>query len=172
MLHLRKPHSPVCKDNGRRSRLSSFTVFHQKKWLQFQNISVTLWCHCNLVHNNFLYLSNPAVAVIFPNLCWWQRTLCSNTGGIDPEKKTIEPHLKSSFLILSYQDFSVALWAGGGIDCSFLLMRMIFSIHCSYSAFILASVRKQVAICHLINERRLGWANLRKAFWDCYCWSR
>ena len=85
------------------------------------------------------------------------------------KKKTIEPHLKSSFLILSYQDFSVALWAGGGIDCSFLLMRMIFSIHCSYSAFILASVRKQVAICHLRNERRLGRANLRKAFWDCYC---
>ena len=131
-----------------------------------------LWCHCNLVHNNFLYLSNPAVAVIFPNLCWWQRTLCSNTGGIDPEKKTIEPHLKSSFLILSYQDFSVALWAGGGIDCSFLLMRMIFSFHCSCSAFILASVRKQVAICHLRNERRLGRTNLRKTFWDCYCWSQ
>ena len=58
-------------------------------------------------------------------------------------KKPIEPHLKSSCLILSHQDFSVAYWAGGGIDCCFLLMRMIFSIHCSYSAFTLASVRKQ-----------------------------
>ena len=117
--------------------VSLYFKLNQKKWLQFQNISVTLphislklsehrrrqleekapvndvgnkvpmprntaaskidddaisllwqlWCHCNLVHNNFLYLSNPAVAVIFLNLCWWQRTLCSNTGGIDPEKK-------------------------------------------------------------------------------------
>ena len=83
-----------------------------------------------------------------------------------PSRHTLNPLF---FLILSYQDFSVALWAGGGIDCSFLLMRMIFSIHCSCSAFILASVRKQVAICHLRNERRLGRTNLRKTFWDCYC---
>ena len=25
-------------------------------------------------------------SLIFPNLCLWQRSLCSNVGGIDPEK--------------------------------------------------------------------------------------
>ena len=26
------------------------------------------------------------MVVIFPNLCLWRRSLCSNLGGIDPEK--------------------------------------------------------------------------------------
>ena len=48
-----------------------------------------LWqlrCHCNPDHNKFSSLSNTTVVVIFPNVCLWRRSLCSNLAGIDPEK--------------------------------------------------------------------------------------
>ena len=48
-----------------------------------------LWqlrCRCNPDHNKFSSLSNTTVVAIFPNLCLWRRSLCSNLqGGIDPE---------------------------------------------------------------------------------------
>ena len=47
-----------------------------------------LWqlrCRCNPDHNKFSSLSNTTVVVIFPKLCLWRRSLCSNLGGIDPE---------------------------------------------------------------------------------------
>ena len=48
-----------------------------------------LWqlrCHCNPDHNKFSSLSNTTVMAIFPKLCLWRRSLCSNLGGIDLEK--------------------------------------------------------------------------------------
>ena len=48
-----------------------------------------LWqlrCRCNPDHNKFSFLSNTTVVAIFPKLCLWQRSLCSNLGGIGPEK--------------------------------------------------------------------------------------
>ena len=51
-----------------------------------------LWqlrCHCNTDHNKCSSLSNTIVVAIFPNLClsvWRRSFLCSNLGGIDPEK--------------------------------------------------------------------------------------
>ena len=48
-----------------------------------------LWqlrCRCNPDGNKFSSLSNTTVVVIFPNLCLWRRSLCSNLGGIDLEK--------------------------------------------------------------------------------------
>ena len=48
-----------------------------------------LWqlrCRCNPDHNKFSSLSNTTVVVIFPNLCLWRRSLCSNLGAIDREK--------------------------------------------------------------------------------------
>ena len=48
-----------------------------------------LWqlrCHCNPDHNKFSSLSNTTVVAIFPKLCLWRRSLCSNLGGIGPEK--------------------------------------------------------------------------------------
>ena len=48
-----------------------------------------LWqlrCHCNPDHNKFSSLSNTTVVAIFPNLCLWRRSSCSNFGGIDPKK--------------------------------------------------------------------------------------
>ena len=48
-----------------------------------------LWqlrCRCNPDHNKFSSLSNTTVVAIFPKLCLWRRSLCSNLGGIDPEK--------------------------------------------------------------------------------------
>ena len=80
-----------------------FTVFLTIKTLS-QNISITrntaaskignsvislLWqlrCRCNPDKNKFSSLSNTTVVAIFPNLCLWRRNLCSNLGGIDPEK--------------------------------------------------------------------------------------
>ena len=40
----------------------------------------------NSNHDKFSFLSNTTVAEIFPNVCLWQCSLCSNLGGIDPEK--------------------------------------------------------------------------------------
>ena len=48
-----------------------------------------LWqlrCRCNPDHNKFSSLSSTTVVAIFPILCLWRRSLCSNLGGIDPEK--------------------------------------------------------------------------------------
>ena len=48
-----------------------------------------LWrlrCLCNPGHNKFSSLSNSTVVAIFPKLCFWRRSLCSNLGGIGPEK--------------------------------------------------------------------------------------
>ena len=48
-----------------------------------------LWqlrCRCNPDHNKFSSLSNTTVVAIFPNLCLWRRSLCTNLGGIGPEK--------------------------------------------------------------------------------------
>ena len=45
-----------------------------------------LQCHCNPDHNKVSSLSNTTVVAVFPKLCLWRRSLCSNLGGIDPEK--------------------------------------------------------------------------------------
>ena len=48
-----------------------------------------LWqlrCHCNPDHNKFPSLFNTTVVAIFPNLFLCRRNLCSNLGGVDPEK--------------------------------------------------------------------------------------
>ena len=48
-----------------------------------------LWqlrCHCNSDYIKFSSLSNTTVVAIFPNLCLWRHTLCSNLWGINPEK--------------------------------------------------------------------------------------
>ena len=45
-----------------------------------------LWCHCNPDNDKFSSLFNTTVVAIFPNVCLWQRSLCSNLAGIDPEK--------------------------------------------------------------------------------------
>ena len=45
-----------------------------------------LWCRCNTDHNKFSSSSNTTVVAIFPKLCLWRRSLCSNLRGIGPEK--------------------------------------------------------------------------------------
>ena len=48
-----------------------------------------LWqlrCHCNPAHKRFSSLSNTSVVAIFPKLCLWRRSLCSNLEGIGLEK--------------------------------------------------------------------------------------
>ena len=45
-----------------------------------------LWCCCNPNHNKFSSLCDTNEVAIFPNLWLWRLSLCSNLGGIDPEK--------------------------------------------------------------------------------------
>jgi len=45
-----------------------------------------LRCRCNPGHNKFSSLSNTSVVAIFPKLCFWRRSSCSNLGGTNPEK--------------------------------------------------------------------------------------
>ena len=53
------------------------------------SVTSLLWqlrCRCNPDRNKFSSLSNTTVVENFPKLCFWRRSLCSNLGGIDPEK--------------------------------------------------------------------------------------
>ena len=50
----------------------------------------------------FSSLINTIVLTIFPNLCLWRRSLCSDLGDIDPEK-TVSSHLTN----LSFDAFSL-----------------------------------------------------------------
>ena len=53
------------------------------------SVILLLWqlrCRCNPDHDKFSSLSNTTVVAIFPKLCLWWRSLCSNLGGIGPEK--------------------------------------------------------------------------------------
>ena len=66
-----------------------------------------LWqlrCHCNPDHNKFSSLSNTTVVAIFPNVCLWRRSLCSNLAGIDPEK-------------LYWGNFICIVWPSFLFDC-------------------------------------------------------
>ena len=53
------------------------------------SVILLLWqlrCRCNPDHKRFSSLSNTTVEAIFPKLCLWPRSLCSNLGGIGLEK--------------------------------------------------------------------------------------
>ena len=68
-----------------------------------------LWqprCRCNPDHNKFSSLSNTTVVAIFPNLRLWRRSLCSNLGGIDPEKLYRATLIHSTDLLTHYKAFS------------------------------------------------------------------
>ena len=53
------------------------------------SVILLLWqlrCRCNPDHNKFSSLSHTTAVAIFPKLCLWWHSLCSNLGGIGPEK--------------------------------------------------------------------------------------
>ena len=58
-----------------------------------------LWCHCNPDHDNFLF----TVVAIFPNVCLWRRSLCSNL--VLTLKNCIEPPSYAS------TGYVVAIWS-------------------------------------------------------------
>ena len=59
-------------------------------------------------HKRFSSLSNTTVGAIFPKLCLWRRSLCSNLGGIGLEK------LYRATLSATFQPVMSSL----DIDCS------------------------------------------------------
>ena len=54
-----------------------------------------LQCLCNPDYKKFSFLSNTTVVAIFPNICLWRHSLCSNLGGICWPWKTVSSHLKN-----------------------------------------------------------------------------
>ena len=70
-----------------------------------------LQCHCNSDHNKFSSLSNTSAVTIFPTLCLWQRSLCSNLGGIGPEK-LYRVNLKRTLYLQSPDQSHTLLWLG------------------------------------------------------------
>ena len=79
----------------------------------------SLWqlqCHCNCDHNKFSSLSDTTVVAVLPNLCFWWRSLCSNVGGIDPEK-TVSSGLKSrlKWKKASRKGMSCHAWIQAGV---------------------------------------------------------
>ena len=46
------------------------------------------------------------MVAIFPKLCFWQRSLCSNLGGIDPEKLYRATLIQRSDVARLLQDFN------------------------------------------------------------------
>ena len=81
--------------------------------------------HCNPDHNKFSSLSNTTVVAIFPNVCLWPSSLCSNLAGIDPKKLyraificqyglccCIGPRFCSTVL-LKFEQLANFFWANG-----------------------------------------------------------
>ena len=50
------------------------------------SLLLQLRCRCNPDKNKFSSSSNTTVVAIFPKLCLWRHSLCSNLRAIDPEK--------------------------------------------------------------------------------------
>ena len=59
----------------------------------------SLRCHCNPDQNKFSSSSNTPVVVMFPNLCLWRSSLCSNLGGINPQNPIEPGSLPRSYLV-------------------------------------------------------------------------
>ena len=57
-----------------------------RSWPSNEMTLLPIFCHCNPDHTKSSSLSDTTVVAIFPNFCLWWRSLCSNLGGIDPEK--------------------------------------------------------------------------------------
>ena len=49
-------------------------------------IILLLWQLQSDVIASLIMTNNTTVVVIFPNVCLWRHSLCSNLGGVDPEK--------------------------------------------------------------------------------------
>ena len=73
------------------------------------SLLLQLRCRCNSGHNKFSSSSNTTVLAIFPKLCLWRRSLCSNLGGISPEKlyRATLKHQETTHL------FSTGFYPGG-----------------------------------------------------------
>ena len=65
-------------------------VWSGLQWQKVGNSVISLLgqlrCRCNPDHNKFSSLFNATVVAIFPNLCLWWHSFCSNLGFIDPKK--------------------------------------------------------------------------------------
>ena len=86
-----------------------------------------LWqlrCRCNPDHNKFSFLSNTTVVAIIPNLCLWRRSLCSNLGGIDPEK------LYRATLKAVPSKFNFCLTGGVSFGCGSFFYMIEYNQHC------------------------------------------
>ena len=62
-----------------------YTVVSKIGYIVISLLSL-LRCHFNPDHNKFASLYNTTVVAIFLKLCLWRRSLCSNLGGVGPEK--------------------------------------------------------------------------------------
>ena len=65
------------------------------EWRNFQQcmadsisngVILLLWQLQSNVIASLIMTNNTTVVVIFPNVCLWRHSLCSNLGGVDPEK--------------------------------------------------------------------------------------
>ena len=80
-----------------------------------------LQCGCKPDRNKYSSFSNTTVVVIFPNLCLWRRSLCSNLGRSDPGQ-TVSSHLKKHCF---FSTESIKLRCNLFI-CSFLFILLVF----------------------------------------------
>ena len=64
----------------------------KRKFPSAEKYFISFRCYDNsdvivtLIITKFLSLSDTTLVAVCPNLCLWRRSLCSNLGGIDPEK--------------------------------------------------------------------------------------
>ena len=83
-----------------------------------------LWCHCNLDHDKFSF----TVVAIFPNVCLWRRSLCSNLENcIEPTSYASTAYVGTLARIFwanglppppPGKQFPVRLWEGIGLVCT------------------------------------------------------
>ena len=94
------------------------------------------------------------MVVIFPKLCLWRRSLCSNLGGIDPEK--LYRATLNSFEIILRQEISIYTAAEALVTkvtevnftasaCLFILSAEILCLHSTMKGFTFSFQKRRMS---------------------------
>ena len=78
----------------------------------FDVIATLIMTNFRLIFFFHFYLCNTTVVAMFPNVCFWRRSLCLNLAGIDPEKlyqatfhMPVRPMLLHRMALVSFRPF-------------------------------------------------------------------
>ena len=106
----------------------------------------------------FSSLINTIVLAIFPNLCLWRRSLCSNLGDIDPEKlyRATLRNLSFNAFSLKWLQISLGLFAKNRLE---VYIRLI-TVNISSSNFWCSAVISFIHFIPKVRKRNAEFASV------------